>query len=155
MPISFPGLNPYNSAMSILTTAAIGFYFVAPLIWPPELSIIFNAFFWGASFSFLVSLVLILFLFSNGGSSQMSHFLFSFSLIILSSIMYSGFDLIASNIQHWAPNMKQEYPNLFVYLPQLVGDMKNIVGFGFAAIGASLAANVISNRFNAKHGSKI
>lgn len=64
--------------------------------------------------------------------------------------MYSGFEQIAANTEKWAPLMRKNYPTLFVLLPQFISYTKNIVAFGFAALGASVAANVITSRFSVK-----
>jgi hypothetical protein len=64
--------------------------------------------------------------------------------------MYSGFEQMSNNISSWGPVMQKEYPILYVLLPQFYSYTKNIVAFGFAALGASVAANVITARFNVK-----
>jgi hypothetical protein len=60
--------------------------------------------------------------------------------------MNSGFDQIIANVESWKPILRQNQPVLFVLLPILLGYTKNIIAFGFAAIGAGVIANLISNR---------
>lgn len=141
------------------------FYFIAALcltifvatiqyIWPRQLSLIFNGLFWSTVFAFCGCIIIICFLYFHGRSSQGVHFLFALLLILVVAQMYAGFEQIMANSNNWKPFMQKDYPKLFVILPQFIEYTKNIVAFGFAALGASVAANVISSRFKAKTPSK-
>jgi len=61
--------------------------------------------------------------------------------------MYAGFEQISLQTAQWSPVLSNKYPILLSLLPQLISYAKNIISFGFAALGASLAANVITDRF--------
>lgn len=121
-----------------------------PYIWPRELSLIFNNLFWTTVSQFCGCCLVIWFLYSHGGSSQGTHFAFALLLILQAALMYGGFEQIMTNSNNWKPFLQKDYPKLFVLLPQLIEYTKNIVAFGFAALGASVAANVISKRLKAQ-----
>jgi hypothetical protein len=68
--------------------------------------------------------------------------------------MYSGFEYLASKTEEWEPYYQRDYPILFSMLQQFFSYTKNVIAFGFAALGASLAASVISVRFAEKETSR-
>jgi hypothetical protein len=139
-----------NFALGFLTCLLIVFSIAVPYIWPPELSLVFNSVFWSSVLMLLNSCLVVGYLYFRGGSTQAAHFIFSLSLIISAALMYSGLEQIAANTAQWEPLMRKGYPKLFVFLPEFISYTKNIVAFGFAALGASVAANVITHRFNAR-----
>lgn len=123
---------------------------IVPLIWPPELSYIFNSLFWSAVGLLICSCVLVAYLYWNGGTTQRVHFYFALLLIVSAAFMYSGFEQVSMNAAIWEPFLKERFPKVFILLPQFINYTKNIIAFGFAALGASVAANVISSRFAAR-----
>jgi hypothetical protein len=139
-----------NFTLGFLTCFVVVAGVAIPYLWPPELSIVFNSVFWSSFLMLANSCLLVWYLYFRGGSTQGVHFLFALLLILSAALMYSGFEQIAANTTAWEPLMRKDYPKLFVLLPQFISYTKNIVAFGFAALGASVAANVITSRFNAK-----
>jgi hypothetical protein len=95
---------------------------------------------------FVNSVLLVGYLYFRGGSTEGTLFFFAIMLIISASVMYSGFEEIAKDIKNWEPYLKASHPKVFVLLPQFVTYTKNMVSFGFAALGASVAANIITNK---------
>jgi len=136
-----------NYGLEVLFYVALAIGILAPSLFPPELSNIFNSLFWSAAGLFVCSCFVVGYLYVHGGSTQRVHFVFGLLLIVSAAFMYSGFEQISSQAAYWEPFMKDEYPILFILFQQLIGYTKNIIAFGFAALGASIAANVISNRF--------
>jgi len=120
---------------------------VVPYYWPPVWSLVLNSLFWSAVSLLLVSSVIVVYLYLHGGTTQNAHFALAMMLIISASFMYASFEQIAENTAFWAQHMSAERPLLFAFLTVFISNVKNMVAFGFAAIGASVAANVISNRF--------
>jgi hypothetical protein len=118
-----------------------------PYIWPPELSLILNSSFWVSALGLVNAFILVSFLYIKGPSSEKAFFLFSFMLILSAAQMYTGFEEIAINIKTWKPHFEESYTSLFVYLHLFISYAKNIIAFGFAAIGASLCASIIAYRF--------
>jgi hypothetical protein len=82
--------------------------------------------------------------YTNGGSSRGVRFYFGLNLILAATLLYYGLDEIAKNADSWEPLFSQNYSKMFVALTLILIYAKSIVSFGFAAIGASLAANAIS-----------
>ena len=120
---------------------------IAPLIWPPELSLIFNSLFWASTLLLILTIIMLIYLYKNGASSEKVLFVFSLMFIIGSAQMYSGFEELASNIGHWKPYFENTYPRLFILLPMFIEYTKNIIAFGIAAIGAGICAGIIIHRF--------
>lgn len=118
----------------------------APYFWPPELSLVFDSTFWTSVLMFANSCMLVGYLYIRGGSTQGAQFFFAIMLIISASAMYTGFEEIAKDIANWEPYLRASHPTVFVLLPQFVSYTKNMVSFGFAALGASVAANIITNK---------
>lgn len=136
-----------NFALGFLSCLIVVAGIAIPYFWPPELSLVFNSVFWSSLLMLANSGLLVGYLYLRGSSSQGVHFFFALLLILSASLMYSGFEQIAANTAKWEPLMRTNYPTLFVLLPQFISYTKNIVAFGFAALGASLTANVITARF--------
>ena len=136
-----------NFMLGFLTCLVIAIVVVIIFIWPPELSFIFNGFFWLSLFMFAAAIVLVGYLYINGSSSQGVYFFFAILLILCSSIMFFSFEQVAINNKFWEISMYKKYPTIFSLLIQFTSYAKNIVAFGFAAIGASIAENIITHRF--------
>ena len=133
-----------NFALGFISCLIVVAGIAIPLIWPAELSLVFNSMFWSSLLLLANCCFLVGYLYIRGGSSQAMNFFFALSLILSASIMYTGFEQIAANAAKWEPLMQANYPKLFVLLPQFISYTKNIVAFGFAALGASVAANIIT-----------
>jgi hypothetical protein len=118
---------------------------------PPELSLVLNSLFWSSLITLAISCFLVWFLYHRGTSSQGALFFFALLLIISASVMYAGFEKTAADIDKWAPSVHTNYPTFFVLLSQFISYAKNIIAFGFGALGASVAANVITDRFKKKY----
>jgi len=131
----------------VVAAALVVFSFLIPYLWPPELNLLFNSLFWSAISLLMMSCVIVLYLYLHGGTTQSVHFMFALMLIISASLMYAGFEQISLQTAQWSPVLSNKYPILLSLLPQLISYAKNIISFGFAALGASLAANVITDRF--------
>jgi len=118
-----------------------------PQIWPPELSLVFNSIFWWSIAMLVISCFLVYYLYRGQASSEAVLFTFSLMLIASSAVMYAGFEEIAINADKWKPYFEKHYSKVFIYLPIFISYTKNIIAFGFAAIGASICANIISYKF--------
>ncbi len=117
-----------------------------PIFWPPELSLVFNNLFWIAIAEFITCAALIWYLFKYHGSiSRGLHLYFGIMLIFSSAIMFSGSDQVTANALLLKNAHNLSWPLLFVLLDPFISLTKNIVSFGFAAIGANLAASAILN----------
>lgn len=127
-----------------LMVAGIGI----PYFWPPELSLLFNSLFWSSLLLLINSGLLVGYLYMRGGSEQWVQFFFALLLIFSASVMYTGFEEIAQNTGQWKPLMQNDYPTIFALLPSFISYTKNVIAFGFAALGASVAGNIITSRFN-------
>lgn len=128
----------------LLMTAGI----VIPYLWPPELSFVFNSLFWSSLLMLINSVLLVGYLYMRGGSAQWVQFSFALLLIFSASLMYTSFEEVAQNTAHWKPLMQENYPTLFALLPSFISYTKNVIAFGFAALGASVAGNIITSRFD-------
>jgi hypothetical protein len=134
-----------NYFFGVLTGLFLLTGIVIPFVWPPELSLVLNSQFWASIVLLLLcSGIVALLFYTNGGSTRNARFFFGVSLILSASLMYYGLDVIASNAESWKPLFKPTYSNFFVYLTMFIIYAKNIVSFGFAAIGANLTANSIT-----------
>ena len=119
-----------------------------PYVWPPELSLVFNSVFWSSLLLLINSVLLIGYLYMRGGSKQWVQFSFALLLIFSASLMYTSFEEIARNAEQWKPLMREDYPAIFALLPPFISYTKNVIAFGFAALGASVAGNIITSRFD-------
>lgn len=136
-----------NFIVGFITCFMIVAFFTVRYIWPTELDLIFNGIFWSSIALFIMSSSLVAFLYFKKPTSETVLFVFSLLLIVTSALMYSGFEEIAANTEEWKPALQAHYPWIYVWLTVLVNYTKNIISFGFAAIGASLCAGVIAYRF--------
>lgn len=133
-----------NYFAGFLTCLSIVIALSLRYFWPAELSLVFNELFVSAVLLLLTSVMIVGYLYrTRGASTRGALFSLSLLLILSASLMYSGFEEIARNAQYWEPHLKSTYPKLFVVLPVIFAYTKNVISFGFAAIGASLAASVI------------
>lgn len=119
---------------------------ITPLIWPPELSILFNNIFWWSSTLLLLSIYTV-FRMLKGVSSEALLFTYAVLLIISSTTMFSGFEQVANNSAKWMPHFRKEYPTLSILLPQFIEYAKNLIAFGFVAIGSGVCAGIICQRY--------
>lgn len=133
----------YGFGSCLLLVAA----FAIPYFWPDELNLVFNGLFWSSALSFALCIFIIGHLFyTKGGSSRNVRFFFGIALILSASVLFRGLEQIASNASFWQPHFKANYSSFFVYLIEFIVYAKNIVSFGFAALGASISANAINER---------
>lgn len=133
-----------NFISGFLFCLALALLVGIPYVWPPILSFVFNSLFWSGVFLFVLCAYLVAYLYkTHGGSSRGARCYFGLLLIVAASFMYSGFDEVARNASNWEPLLRKDYPRLFLLLSQFLGYTKNIVSLGFAALGASVAANAI------------
>tara|TARA_B100002003_G_scaffold35826_1_gene31211 strand:+ start:2123 stop:2551 length:429 start_codon:yes stop_codon:yes gene_type:complete len=119
-----------------------------PYLWPPELSFVFNSLFWSSLVLLINSALLVGYLYMRGGSAQWVQFSFALLLIFSASLMYTSFEEVAQNTEQWKPLMQEDYPTIFALLPSFISYTKNVIAFGFAALGASVAGNIITSRFD-------
>ena len=133
-----------NYFYGVLTALILIGSIAIPHFWPPELSLVLNSQFWSSiTLLFLCASIVGLLFYTNGGSSRSVRFYFGVSLILSASLMYYGLDVMVSNAEFWKPHFKATYSDFFIYLTMFIIYAKNIVSFGFAAIGASVTANAI------------
>lgn len=74
---------------------------------------------------------------TRGGSSRGARFYIGLLLIISSAFMFAAFDDVAKSTAAWEPVLQDKYPGIILMLKQFVDYAKNIVSFGFAALGAT------------------
>jgi len=140
--ISVPRIK--DISLGFISCALIGAFIVAPLIWPPELSLVFNQLFWLSAAMVGLCAYIVAYLYkTNGGSSRQARFALGLCLILAASCVFSGFEQIARNTEFWRPHFPHGFQSLFLVLDQFIVYTKNIVAFGFAAIGASVTANTM------------
>lgn len=118
---------------------------LVPYFWPPELSHVFNNVFWSGMFLLTQCSLIIGYLYvTHGGSDRQARFTFGLLLILAAALMFSGFEQVAKNAEVWQPRFPGSYSGLFILLKQLFAYVKDIIAFGFAALGANIAASAIT-----------
>lgn len=143
--LSYAEMNPFIAGCLACLLLIAGI--LIPYFWPPELSLLFDNVFWSAALLFLLSCAMIAYLYiTHGGSSRGTRFYFGLYLAIAAAFMFSSLEHIAQNASQWEPLMLKDYPRLFILLSEFVSYTKNIVSFGIAALGASIAASAIIER---------
>lgn len=136
---------------AILVAAFIVAMIIAGLMyWPPGLSLVLDGMFWVFILMALACFGVIAYLYYNGGATDAEHFFVGMLLIFASSIMYAAAEYMIAEAPRLEPAFRKSYPSLIALFVQNVTYMKNIVSFGFAALGASVCANVISKRYSSK-----
>jgi len=140
MPESIPPV-----LLGLIAYVVVIFTALLPNIWPPELNLIFNKVFWSGVFLFAQCCFLIGYLYrTRGGSARHVRFSYGLLLVIASALMFSGFEQVAKDAEAWRPHFAGTYSGLFVVLKQLLTYVKDIIAFGFAALGANIAASAIT-----------
>lgn len=129
----------FISYVVVIATATI------PYFWPSELNLIFNRGFWSGFFLLTQCSLIIGYLYrTRGGSGRHVRFTFGLLLILAAALMFSGFAQVAKNAEVWQPRFSGSYSGFFILLKQLLVYVKDIVAFGFAALGANIAASAIT-----------
>lgn len=123
------------SCLLVMTIAAP--FFCAP-------AVLLEAYSVSAMLLLLESSWMLTFLYDNYDKTPRKiQFYMGLCLIASSAFMFGYFEEIARSMTHWEASLRQKYPHLSAFLIQFVLYAKNIFSFGFAAFGASVAANAI------------
>jgi hypothetical protein len=129
----------FISYVVVIATALV------PYFWPPELNLIFNKVFWSGVFLLAQCGLVIGYLYrTRGGSGRHVRFTFWLLLILAAALMFSSFEQVAKNAEVWQPRFSWSYSGFFILLKQLLAYVKDIVAFGFAALGSNIAASTIT-----------
>lgn len=116
----------------------------APYFCSPATTLLLNAYFVSAVFLLLESSWMLTYLYDNyGRTPRKIQFYLGLCLMVSSAFMFCHFEETARSMAHWEASFRQDYPHLSSFLIQFILYAKNIVSFGFAAFGASVAANAI------------
>jgi hypothetical protein len=128
----------------VLFACLIVVLLVIKMYLPAGLSLVLDNVFWSALLAFAASIYLIGHLCLIGSTSKNVTFWFALSLILMAAILYASLEHVAANVDKWGAYLQSDYPTLFMLLFLFVAYAKSIVVFGIAAIGANIAATVIT-----------
>jgi hypothetical protein len=126
--------------MSCLVSITIA----APYFFAPAPTLLLDAYFVSAMLLLLEASWMLTYLYDNfGRTPRKIQFYLGLCLMISSAFMFGDFEETARSMTHWEVLFRQDYPRISPFLIQFILYAKNVISFGFAAFGASVAANAI------------
>lgn len=129
---------------AILVAAVFSSVVVIAGNWPAELDLVFNSLFYWSFFSLFLAIALTVFLYLGRiGRTRHLRALFSVLLILLSAMLYLGFEEVASNTARWHAMLSGDHGRLVTAMQMVVSYAKTILAFGIAAFGANLLADAV------------
>lgn len=111
---------------------------------PPELMLIFNSFFYWAVASLLLSVIVIgVLIWRRKVHTANVQLFFGLLLVALGAVIYGTWEQVQQNTAYWAAHIHDHSGILSIAIVS-IALAKNLVSFGIAAIGASIAAGIIT-----------
>jgi len=136
----FPAALPSIGIILVLL-AGLGAYWLQQ---PVLRYTVLEPLFWYTALLFFLCMCLVGFAYQKrGGETRRMRFSYGILLIIAAVMMDGSCAVIAHNIDTWRSSFDASYLTFILLLKQGVEYEKGIVTFGFAALGASLAASAI------------
>src|SRR5690606_37416408 len=94
------------------------------------------------SLCFAIGISILLYL-GRVGSTRAMRALLSVLLILLATMLYVGFEAVASNTEKWQNALSRDHSGFIIFLQMTASYGKTVVAFGIAAFGANLPANTV------------
>lgn len=111
---------------------------------PPELMLVFDSFFYWAVASLLLSVIIIgVLIWRRKVHTANVQLFFGLLLVALGAVIYGTWEQVQQNAEFWAAHIHEHSGTLSIAIVS-IALAKNLVSFGIAAIGASIAAAIIT-----------
>jgi hypothetical protein len=131
----------------VLAFLLIAVAILAPFIWPPGLSSLYNTNFWLMVSGFIYCCFVLWYLFyQRGGSTRTVQFTLGIALIFFSAILNMSIESVQLNNSNNKEIFSQNHPQALRIINMIVNWTKDVVAFGIAALAANLAADAIVKR---------
>ena len=133
-------------AWTILGLSSVALAFVWwGLVFPLGLKPIYGDLFWISNLSLVLCTGVVALLYATrGGSGRQARFVLGWILAALAAVTYGGFEAVGWDFDKQMPNFREAERSVLVVTRILIDTAKNLISFGFAAFGVSVAANAVT-----------
>lgn len=136
-------LDVFSAVLTALLLSAVIILYTSR---PPDIALIFDdQFFWAVASLLLAALVVAVLVWRHKIHTGNEQLFLGLLLIALSAVVYATWEQVQTNTHYWSTHLTNRSGPIALALVS-ASLAKNLISFGFAALGAGIAAGVITRR---------